>query len=316
MEEEILVPIYLITGFLESGKTQFLNFTIRQDYFAIPEKTLLIVCEEGEEQYQKKELKKYNTDLVIIEKEEDLTPERLLALQVSYNPGRILIEYNGMWSVKRLEEMQFPEGWGIVQRITIVDGSTFQIYMNSMKSLFMEMIRQDDLVMFNRCNTEDPLPSYRRSIKAVNQGAEVVFEDEYGEIDVFADSMPFDVDAPIIEIAPEDYGIWYIDAQDNPARYHKKIVHFKGRVLKPEELDAKSFVPGRMAMTCCAEDMTFIGYVCVSDNAPTLKENDWVDVTAKVSMERHPAYDDYGPVLYAEKVQVCDPLEEELVYFN
>ncbi len=316
MEDEILVPIYLITGFLESGKTQFLNFTIRQDYFAIPEKTLLIVCEEGEEEYQPRELKKYNTEVVVIEKEEDLTPQRLLALQITCNPARVLIEYNGMWSVKRLEEMEMPGGWGIVQRITIVDGSTFQMYMNSMKSLFMEMIRKADLVMFNRCNVEDPLPSYRRSIKAVNQSAEVVFEDEEGEIDVFADSMPFDVDAPVIEIAPEDYGIWYIDAQDNPARYHKKMVHFKAKVLKPEELDANTFVPGRMAMTCCAEDMTFIGYVCIYDDTPSLKENDWVDVTAKISMERHPAYDDYGPVLYADQVKVCEPLEEELVYFN
>ena len=30
--DEIKVPIYLMTGFLESGKTSFLSFTIQQDY--------------------------------------------------------------------------------------------------------------------------------------------------------------------------------------------------------------------------------------------------------------------------------------------
>ena len=34
-EDEVEIPIYLITGFLESGKTSFINFTVAQDYFQI-----------------------------------------------------------------------------------------------------------------------------------------------------------------------------------------------------------------------------------------------------------------------------------------
>ena len=102
-EEEIRVPIYLMTGFLESGKTSFLRFTIEQDYFAIPEKTLLILCEEGEEEYDPESLKACNTVVEVVENEEDLTPEYLMALEIAHNPGRVLIEYNGMWSVKRFE---------------------------------------------------------------------------------------------------------------------------------------------------------------------------------------------------------------------
>ena len=48
----ISVPVYLINGILESGKTSFLNFTIRQDYFQIDDLTLLITCEEGEETFE------------------------------------------------------------------------------------------------------------------------------------------------------------------------------------------------------------------------------------------------------------------------
>ncbi len=315
--DEIRVPIYLISGFLESGKTSFLNFTLQQDYFCIEGKTLLILCEEGEEEYDMNALKLTNTVVEIIEKEEDLTPERLAAMDIIHQPERVIIEYNGMWLVSKFEQMKLPEGWGTEQEITCVDASTFQMYMNNMKSIFMDMVRNADMVVFNRCKREDPLASYRRSIKVVNQRAEVIFEDEEGELDdIFQDEMPFDINAPVIEILPEDYGIWFVDAMDNPETYVGKTVHFKGRALKPRGMGSKFFVPGRTAMTCCADDTTFLGYVCKSSVAPALREGQWVDVTAKVAFEKRMEYQGEGIVLYAENVEPCPPLEEEMVYFN
>lgn len=315
--DEIRVPIYLISGFLESGKTSFLNFTLQQDYFCIDGKTLLILCEEGEEEYDMDALKLTNTVVEIIEKEEDLTPERLMAMDIVHQPERVIIEYNGMWLVSKFEQMRLPEGWGIEQEITCVDSSTFQVYMSNMKSIFMDMVRNADMVVFNRCKIEDPLPSYRRSIKVVNQRAEVIFEDEEGELDdIFQDEMPFDINAPVIEILPEDYGIWFVDAMDNPDTYVGKTVRFKGRALKPRGMGSKFFVPGRTAMTCCADDTTFLGYVCKSSFAPKLKEGQWVEVTAKVALENRMEYQGEGIVLYADHVELCDPLEEEMVYFN
>ncbi|MCD8154346.1 MAG: GTPase [Clostridiales bacterium] len=317
--EETRVPVYLITGFLESGKTSFLRFTLQQDYFFIDGKTLLILCEEGEEEYDMKALKLSNTDVEIIEKEEDLTPERLMAMDVVHSPERVIVEYNGMWLASRFEEMRKPSGWNIEQRITCVDASTFQTYTanTGLKSIFMDMIREADMVVFNRCNTEDPLPSYRRSIKVVNQKAEVIFEDEEGELgDIFEDEMPFDIDAPVIEILPEDYGIWFVDSMDHPEKYIGKTVRFKGRALKPKGLGSKFFVPGRTAMTCCADDTTFLGYVCKSAYAPRLSSGQWVDVTAKIAFEHRREYQGEGLVLYAEDVTPCEPLAQEMVYFN
>ena len=316
--EETRVPIYLITGFLESGKTSFLNFTLQQDYFQIDGKTLLILCEEGEEEYDVEALKQYNTDVEIIESEEDLTPERLAAMEILYQPERVIIEYNGMWLVSRFEEMEKPEGWAVEQHITCVDASTFQVYMANMKSLFMDMVRNADMVIFNRCEEDDPLPSYRRSIKVVNQRAEIIFEDEEGELgDLFEDEMPFDIDAPVIDILPEDYGIWFVDAMDHPENYEGKTVKFKARVMKPRGMGSKFFVPGRTAMTCCADDTTFLGYVCKSAYAPKLNPGEWVEVTAKIGVERRNEYQgEEGIVLYADHVEVCEPLADEMVYFN
>lgn len=315
--DEIRVPIYLITGFLESGKTTFLDFTLQQDYFSIEGKTLLILCEEGEEEYDRKALAINNTVIEVIEKEEDFTTERLTAMEIIHQPERVIIEYNGMWLVSKFDQMEKPDGWGVEQQITCVDASTFQMYMANMKSIFMDMVRGADMVVFNRCTQDDPLPAYRRSIKVVNQGAEVIFEDEEGELDdIFQDEMPFDVNAPVIDILPEDYGIWFVDAMDNPETYVGKTVHFKGRALHPRGMGSKFFIPGRTAMTCCADDTTFLGYVCKSAYAPKLKEGQWVDVTAKVAFERRMEYQGEGIVLYADRVEPCEPLEEEMVYFN
>ena len=315
--DEIEIPIYLITGFLESGKTTFINFTVAQDYFQIDEPTLLITTEEGEEEYDEKELLKYNTVLEVVESQEQFTPEYLKKLKRRYNPERVILEYNPLWSVKKLEEMEMPRGWGIVQEIVTVDASCFQIYMQNMKSIFMEMSLHADMVMFNRCRPQDPLASFRRSIKVVNPACDVLFEDEEGEIsNIFEDSMPYDLDADIIDIEDADYGIFYVDMEDHPERYRGKTVRFKGRVLKSENANAKFFVPGRMAMTCCADDTTFIGYICEFPKAKSLLMGQWVEVTAVVDWKYMEQYEGEGPVLIAKDIKSVQRPEVDLVYFN
>ena len=314
---EIDIPIYLITGFLESGKTTFINFTVAQDYFQIDEPTLLITTEEGEVEYDEKELLKYNTVLEVVESQEQFTPEYLKKLKRRYNPERVILEYNPLWSVKKLEEMEMPRGWGIVQEIVTVDASCFQIYMQNMKSIFMEMSLHADMVMFNRCRPQDPLASFRRSIKVVNPACDVLFEDEEGEIsNIFEDSMPYDLDADIIDIEDADYGIFYVDMEDHPERYRGKTVRFKGRGLKSGNANAKFFVPGRMAMTCCADDTTFIGYICEFPKAKSLLMGQWVEVTAVVDWKYMEQYEGEGPVLIAKDIKSVQRPEVDLVYFN
>ena len=240
-----------------------------------------------------------------------------MAYDAFYSPERVIIEYNGMWQVSKFEAMTLPKDWGVVQQIVTVDASTFQVYMNNMKSLFVEMVRGADMVLFNRCSKDMPLASYRRSVKAVNQGAEIIFEDEEGEIeDIFAEEMPFDVKADVIEIMDEDYGIWFIDAMDHPETYEGKKVAFTGMVLKSRELPRDVFVPGRMAMTCCADDTTFIGYVCKYPEANKLKTGKWVKLVAEVDYAYVESYHKEGPVLKAISLEEAEPLAQELVYFN
>lgn len=314
MESNVMV--YLMTGFLDSGKTQFLKFTLEQDYFQIDGKTLLILCEEGEEEYNPMEMLKYGVVIEKIEDQEDLTEEYLEELNRKHEPERVVVEYNGMWKVSDFESMKLPDGWGIEQKLTTVDASTFQMYLTNLKPLFVEMVRGAELVLFNRCEDLKPLPGYRRSVKVVSPQAEVIFEDEEGEIEnIFEDDVPYDLKAPVIQIAREDYGIWYVDMMENPDRYKGKTVEFTAKVLKPRSFPSKVFLPGRMAMTCCADDTTFLGYVCRSSYAPKLKAGQWITVRAKVRYANVSVYQGEGPVLEAENIEPAEPIEE-LVYFN
>ena len=314
MESNVMV--YLMTGFLDSGKTQFLKFTLEQDYFQIDGKTLLILCEEGEEEYNPMEMLKYGVVIEKIEDQEDLTEEYLEELNRKHEPERVVVEYNGMWKVSDFESMKLPDGWEIEQKLTTVDASTFQMYLTNLKPLFVEMVRGAELVLFNRCEDLKPLLGYRRSVKVVSPQAEVIFEDEEGEIEnIFEDDVPYDLKAPVIQIAREDYGIWYVDMMENPDRYKGKTVEFTAKVLKPRSFPSKVFLPGRMAMTCCADDTTFLGYVCRSSYAPKLKAGQWITVRAKVRYANVSVYQGEGPVLEAENIEPAEPIEE-LVYFN
>ena len=307
-------PVYIINGFLESGKTEFISYTISQPYFQIRGKTLLIVCEEGEIEYDTKLLAKSRTIMEVIDEEEDFTPERLLELEKQHKPERIVIEYNGMWNCK---DMKLPWHWTVEQQITTINGATFQTYYTNMKSLVAEQIRKSELIIFNRCDgLNEQLANFKRNVKAVNPQADIVFEDKDGEINqLLEEDLPYDLNQPVIALDNMGYGIWYLDSMDNLGRYLGKTVRFVAMVLKPKDFPKNYFVPGRMAMTCCADDMAFLGFACEYDKADELTEKSWVEITATVDKEYRAEYKGEGSVLRAVSVTTAKKPKDDIISF-
>lgn len=306
-------PVFVINGFLESGKTEFITYTLAQPYFQTRGKTLLLLCEEGEVEYEDALLKQSNTIVELIEEEEDFNTAHLIELEKKYKPERIIIEYNGMWNYKN---MKLPWHWKIEQQITTIDASTFPMYFTNMKSLLAEMVRKSEMIIFNRCDEVKDLSSYKRNIKAINQKAEIIFEDANGEInEIMEDDLPYNLAAPILELDNTGYGIWYLDSLDHIERYLGKTVQFTAMVLIPEDFPQGYFVPGRMAMTCCADDMAFLGFACEYDKVNTLTNKQWVKVTATVSKEYFADYNGEGPILHAVSVEQTKKPKEEVINF-
>lgn len=308
MIDDDVMPLFLINGFLEAGKTQFLQFTMEQEYFQAEGKTLLIVCEEGDTEYDEGLLARTRTSVVYVDSLEKLTPARLEELELLYNPERVLMEWNGMWNQ---DELKLPKDWTVYQQVTIIDGSTFDLYVKNMKPLLGAMVRNSELIICNRCDDVEDLEGYRRTLLAMNNQAEIVFEDAEGEISEISEAdLPYDMSADVIEIKPEAYGIWYIDCMDKPDRYRGKTVEFTGMVLKSKNFPKNYFVPGRMAMTCCEADMTFLGYVCKAREARLLETKQWVKVRARIEYEEWQDYGGVGPVLYADSVEQTEPIKD------
>ena len=306
--------VYVINGFLESGKTEFITYTLAQPYFQIKGKTLLILCEEGEIEYEEDLLTQSGTVVELIEEEEEFTSSRLLELEKKHKPDRIIIEYNGMWNYK---DMKLPWHWKIDQQITTIDGSTFPMYFTNMRSLLAEMVRNSEMIIFNRCDGIKDLSSYKRNIKAINPKADIIFEDANGEItEIMEDDLPYDLKQEVIELDDIGYGIWYMDSMDHLERYLNKTLVFKAMVLKPEGFKKGYFVPGRMVMTCCADDIAFLGYVCEYDGADSLIQKEWVKVKATVTKEYWEDYQGEGPVLHAISVEKTKAPKNEIISFN
>ena len=308
-------PVYMINGFLESGKTEFICFTLAQPYFKVRGKTLLLLCEEGEIEYEEELLKKSRTVVEIIENEEDFNPNHLTELEKKHKPERIIVEFNGMWNYKNVK---LPWYWKIEQQITTIDGSTFPMYYTNMRSLLAEMIRKSEMIIFNRCDdVKEDLNAYKRNIKAVNPSADVIFEDANGEInEIFEEDLPYDLNQEVISLDNQGYGIWYLDSMDHLERYVGKKIQFTAMVLKPDRFPEGYFVPGRMAMTCCADDMAFLGYACEYAGAGNLQDRDWVQVTATVAKEYWKDYNGEGPILHAERVEKTKAPKEEIISFT
>ena len=320
-KKEMEIPVYLFMGFLESGKTSFIQDTLEEDYFNDGQRTLLFACEEGMEEYDEELLKRTNTTIVYVEEEEDFNRDFLISKVLQYYPDRVIVEYNGMWSVERMLTQMDNTPLLVFQTIVLVSGETFDLYMNNMRSLAVEMYKIAEMVIINRCTPEMPRATWRRSIKAVNRRVQVLFEsaddDDMGEED---DTLPYDVEGDEIHLEDEDYGIWFVDIMERPEIYDGKTMVMKTRVFKSIRLPKGCFVPGRHAMTCCADDIQFIGYLCHTNHAKSstiksLKNKMWVNLTAEVRIEYNKEYGDKGPVLYAKRVEAAEPPEEELVYF-
>ena len=305
------LPIFVINGFLEAGKTQFMKFTMQQEYFQTEGNTLLIVCEEGEEEYDKELLESTHTTVKYIDHISDFTKEKMEEFTKEVDPERILIEWNGLWEQ---DKIQIPDIWYVNQMITIYDTSTLDLYIKNkdLKAYMGKMLKDSELVICNRADNidEEILSTYHLQIKAMAPNAEIIFEGEEGEITGdFSINLPYNLDDSKLVIKPEEYGIFYVDAMDRTEKYDGKEVEFVAQVVRPDGIGDDILIPGRRAMTCCEADIQFLGFVCHYKGAKNFKNKDWVKVKGKIKYEMSPQYRAKGPVIYANDILLTGPID-------
>lgn len=307
------IPVYLITGFLDAGKTDFIN-GILKDGFASEDRTLLLCCEEGETEYDPKVL--FNVFTYTVDDPAQLTPEFFKKLEKQYRPKQVIIEFNGMWSFEPLYREGLPANWILYQIMCLVDATTFEPYLRNMGQLMMEKILNADMIIFNRCNEELRKALRGRNLRMVNRRADIYLEDLNGNSEDYnnGEVCPFDLDQKVIDIPDNDYGVWYVDVMDYPDRWAGKTVHMKLLMCHSKKYPG-THCPGRFAMVCCENDVQFLGLVAKGVDLNKYKNRDWVEVEVRMALENHSAYKGKGPVMHIISIKPCEKPANEVVTF-
>ncbi len=311
------IPVYLFTGFLEGGKTHMIQESLESEQFNAGDKTLIIQCEEGIDELEPASFASKNCYLEVIEREEDLTLENLTALGKKHKIDRVIIEYNGMWPLRTLYE-NMPAGWAIFQEMMFADANTFIAYNQNMRSLMVDKLMNCEMVVLTRTPNNMDKEEVHKIVRGISRRAAISYDypDGHVEYDEIEDPLPFDREAAVIEIADEDFALWYRDLSEEMDAYAGKTVHVKGLVARDGKLGKNAAIIGRHIMTCCADDIAYSGLVCVFSAPVALKTRDWITVTAKIRLESHKLYGGRrGPVLYATGFTPAEPPKQEVATF-
>lgn len=309
------VPVYVFTGFLDAGKTKFIQDTLCDPRFNAGERTLLLICEEGEEEYDPSPYPYQHVYPEVID-QETVTTEELAALFKKHRCERVVAELNGMLQIGPFYQ-KMPEDWQIAQEVMFADGSTIMSYNSNMRSLVVDKLSGCEMVVFNRVPADVDIMPLHKLARALNRRVGILYERTDGrtEYDEIEDPLPFDINAPVIEIGDEDFALWYRDMSEEPKKYKDKTVRFKAQVARMRKEKDGFFAPGRFVMTCCVEDIQFMGIPCKYEKSNELRARDWVMVTAKINVRFHSMYRGIGPILEAIEVTPAEPAANEVATF-
>ncbi len=312
----VQIPVYVFTGFLDAGKTKFIQETLEDPRFNAGERTLLLVFEEGEEEYDFSAYPHQNVYLEVLD-QQTVTTKELHALAKKYKAQRVVAELNGMQLVGDLYT-RFPEDWVVAQEVMFADSTTFMTYNANMRNLVMDKLVGAQMVSFNRLEPGCDTMPLHKLVRAANRRIDILYDytDGTTAFDDVEDPLPFDINAPVILVKDEDYALWYRDVTEEPEKYHGKTVEFKCQCANLRREKKGIFAPGRFVMTCCVDDIQFCGVPCLYADAEKLTPRAWYTVQATISAEKHPLYKgDVGPVLKAIFVKPAEPADPDVATF-
>lgn len=310
------IPVYFFTGFLESGKTTFIESILRDPNFAEGERTLILLCEEGEAELDYGLLMDTNCVVVAVHEPEDFNRMLLHECNRKYKPERVIVEWNGMWKLSDIPPQTFPKGWVVYQTVTTVDARTFDQYFQNMGGFMFPMLQMTDMIVFNRGDEKTKEQIKNRRIRMINRRADIFIDYPDGKSEVYQESLEanLDLSADVVEVSEADYAMWYFDVMEHPEKYAGHTVQYLCQVYRPKGIGKNCFAAGRFVMTCCAEDIAFCAVVCKHPSAAKLTDRDWYTITAEVRHEFFPEYQGKGPVLYVKSLEKAQKPDDDICY--
>lgn len=310
------IPVYLITGYLDSGKSTFVQQTLADPGFCEDSNILVISFEEGEIELEPTEFASENVFLEVLDADCEYSALTFADMANRTNADKIIIEYNGMHLLEELYAT-FPRNWVIAQQVLFFDSTTFTVYNNNMRNLTVDKMRDTDLIVFNRATDDSDFNLFHKVVRATNRQAMILYEKATGEImrDEIEDPLPYDIDAPVIEIEDKDFAIFFRDLAENPGDYENKNIKVKVMTVKNVELAAGEMLIGRHIMTCCADDIKYCPMICKCKKAYDFNTYDWAIIEGVIKTARHDLYNGPGPIIEAISATHTDKPEDPVATF-
>ena len=311
------IPVYLFTGFLDAGKSTFIQSTLEDKRFNSGEKTLLIRCEDGEVEYDFSTFSGKNVFMQSMEEEEEFNEASLQKMAEDTRCERVIIEYNGMWSMQTLYD-NIPEGWVVAQEIHFAEAPTYAVYNANMRNLVYDKLQTCDVIVFNRCSEQTDLDTLHKIVRQANRRCNIFYEypDGRSVLDEKADPLPFDINAPVVTVEDRDYAYFYSDLMENTEQYEGKTVQFKA--LFPQSgkpMPDSVFVAGRMLMNCCAADTQFAGMACYRGRTEKPRPGSWFIIKGKIRLQRNRMFSGKTPVMDVISVSPAVEPDEPVATF-
>ena len=310
------IPVYIFTGFLESGKTTFIQDTLEDKRFNAGERTLLLVCEEGETEYEPSKFSGKNVKIINIDSVEELNERKLAEEVKAYKAERVLVEYNGMWLIQDFYD-NMPEDWVPYQNMLFFDSNTFLSYNSNMRSLVVDKLSDCDVAVFNKIEKGTDTMEFHKVVRGSSRRAQILYEYIDGTLvpDEIEDPLPFDINEPVINIEDKDFALFYRDLTEDMKKYKGKTVRFKAIAATDPHFPDKTCALGRHIMTCCADDIQYCGLVSkVKDNS-MVSNSCWYIVTAEIDIRFSRLYGKKGPIFNVKELIAADPPEEQVATF-
>ncbi|MBK1810943.1 cobalamin biosynthesis protein [Clostridium sp. YIM B02505] len=167
------VDIEIVTGFIGSGKTFFIN-TLIKNTFLFMEKVLIIQNEQGIAQIEDSIINSKNISLEQYDPQLKLNSEYINSMIDKYKPHRIIIEYNGTKNLIELTDIisqELTNTCKISSVFYISDINTYSMFLSNMPGLILPCIHHSNLIILNNCAniSKDKLKEIKSNINRLNR---------------------------------------------------------------------------------------------------------------------------------------------------
>lgn len=302
-----MIDTRLVYGFLDAGKTTYIEDCILNDYFYKYGTTLILCFEQGEAGYDAEKLLEKRTHVAYFDGREDVS--EFCRNQIKdVSPDRIYVEMNSMMPELR---KKLPAEMDIKAVVTWIDWSTMALYLANFRQMMGQMVSESRQITFRGCPSRELLSPYSQAFRLMNRNASYLREDPMGyhekAFDLF---LPYSLEEEVITVSAEHYLAFWLDAAEHPEHYEGKKLSFTGPLELRRITDTSPWFAGRVVMTCCMADLQFMSFELLWNDLASISGG-WITLDA----HGETGSDEYGRKvlkLTAEKVEKV-PAPEKLI---